>query len=392
MAEAGFRLECLDLRGEEAREATTATIVREEAARPFDLGRGPLLRAKLLRVADAEYVFLLTLHHIISDGWSMGVLLREALALYAAYARGEENPLAPLSIQYRDFAAWQHAQAESERVRAQAHYWQAQLGGDLPVLELPADHPRPAAKSFRGGSVPFVLDGELTTRLHALGGPHGTSLFMTLLASVYALLYRYSGQTDVVLGAPISGRDHADVEGQVGLFVNMLALRTRLEPEASFGQLLDRVKAQTLAAYAHAEYPFDRVVQDLRLDPAPDRSPLFDVVVQMQDPQQSVLPQDPLAGGVQLAPYPSAHHASKFDLTFNFLEAGGEIQADLEYSTDLFGAGTAKSLAAELAELLRLVVRSPHLSLKELKRQLAARRGAGAAYAAYVNTDLSADF
>ena len=212
---------------------------------------------KLLRLAPERHVVLFTLHHIIADGTSFGVLVREFSLLYPAFVEGRANPLPPLALQYRDYAAWQNAQLQDGAFVTHRDYWQAQLGGELPVLTLPLDFPRPAALTFPGREPPFTLDRARLDGLQALARRHDATLFMVLNALVKVLLHRYSGQTDIIIGSPIAGRNHPDLEDQIGFYINTLPLRDQVNPAASFSELLRGVRATTLAAFDHQAYPFD---------------------------------------------------------------------------------------------------------------------------------------
>src|SRR5205807_4663904 len=239
--------------GEEEREAAGLRLAQEEAQRPFDLARGPLLRVSLLRLAEQEHIALLTMHHIISDGWSVGVMIREVAALYEAYVGGGTSPLAELPIQYADYAVWQREWLSGIVLDEQLAYWKQQLGGELPVLELPTDYTRSALQSFEGGREHLRLPAELSEGLRAVSRSEGVTLFMTLLTLWQVLLSRWSGQDDVIVGVPIAGRTQVEVEGLIGFFVNTLPLRADLRGEPSFRELLRRVREVTVGAYANQQ-------------------------------------------------------------------------------------------------------------------------------------------
>ncbi|HEX2081286.1 MAG TPA: condensation domain-containing protein, partial [Longimicrobium sp.] len=253
----GFALPVEDLSGlgETDREAAVGRRAGEEAARPFDLAAGPLFRAALLRLGGEDHVLLLSMHHIVSDGWSMGVLVRELSALYAAYREGRESPLPELPVQYADYAVWQREQLAGEVLDRQLAYWKERLAGAPGLLELPTDHPRPAVQAYRGATVPFEISLELLERLQALGRSEGATLYMTLLGAFQVLLGRYAGSEDVVVGSPIAGRTRREVEELIGFFVNTLVLRTDLSGNPSFREVLRRVREATLGAYEHQEVP-----------------------------------------------------------------------------------------------------------------------------------------
>ncbi|WP_420810271.1 condensation domain-containing protein, partial [Ensifer aridi] len=236
-----------DLRGEPDAEVLLSALCEEEARTPFDLARGPLIRGRLIRLADDDHVFLLTQHHIVADGWSMGVLVRELSSLYRAFAAGRADPLPPLAIQYPDYAAWQRQWLSGERLQAQAQYWRDSLSGAPARLALPTDRPRPAQQSFAGASVPVVIDQDLTRGLKRLSHQHGTTLFMTVLAAWAAVLARLSGQADIVIGVPTANRGRREVEELIGFFVNTLAVRIDLSGEPSVSDLLERTRRTALA-------------------------------------------------------------------------------------------------------------------------------------------------
>ena len=257
-----------------------------------------MLRVKLLRLSDEEHVVLLTMHHIVSDGWSMGVL-KEVATLYEAYSQGAESPLPELPMQYADFAVWQRGWLQGEELERQLAYWREQLGGELPRLELPTDRERPAVPSYRGAQLGFRLSPEVSAGLKELSRREGVTLFMTLLAAFQTLLHRYSGQEDIVVGSPVAGRNYRETEGLIGFFVNTLALRTDLSGEPTFVELLQRVKEVCLGAYAHQDVPFEKLVEELQPERDLSRSPLFQVMFGLQNVPQTAarLGELELAGG-----------------------------------------------------------------------------------------------
>ncbi|HEX3155294.1 MAG TPA: condensation domain-containing protein, partial [Candidatus Angelobacter sp.] len=263
-AEVELHLGWVDLSGmeEEEREKEAQRVTEEEAGRGFDLSRGPLLRVGLLRLGEREHVLLLTLHHVVSDGWSVGIFLRELGRLYAAYRAGEESPLAELPIQYADFAQWQREWLQGEVLEEQLKYWREQLAG-LPALELPTDHARPTRPSRQAGQVRFALPKELTQQLKAVSQQEGVTMFMTLLAAFQLVLGRYAGQRDVAVGTDVANRTRQEVEGLIGFFVNQLVLRTELGEGESLRSLLGQVRERTLEAYAHQDLPFEKLVEEL---------------------------------------------------------------------------------------------------------------------------------
>ncbi|HOR01629.1 MAG TPA: condensation domain-containing protein, partial [Anaerolineae bacterium] len=328
-----------DLRRQSDAGSEARRLAEEEAQRPFDLARGPLLRAGLLRLADDEHLALLTMHHIISDEWSLAVLQREMAALYGALRDGHESPLAALPIQYADYACWQRSWLQGEVLDEQLTYWKQQLAGLAP-LELPADRPRPAVASFRGGWQSFTLLASLVQGLRELCRQEGATLFMALLAGFQALLGRYSGQDDIAVGSPVANRNRAETEGLIGFFVNTLVLRSDLSGDPSFRELLRRVREVALGAYAHQDVPFDMVVDALQPERDLSRTPLFQVMLTLQN----TAPQAPELPGLALSPEPAFGGAAKFDLTLTLAEAAEELRGTLEYCTDLYDAATIERL------------------------------------------------
>ncbi|MCZ4093237.1 condensation domain-containing protein [Sinorhizobium psoraleae] len=260
-----------------------SALCEEEAKTPFDLARGPLIRGRLIRLTDDDHVFLLTQHHIVADGWSMGVLVRELSSLYRAFAAGRADPLPPLAIQYPDYAAWQRQWLSGERLQAQAQYWRDSLSGAPARLALPTDRPRPERQSFAGASVPVVIDPDLTRGLKRLSRQHGTTLFMTVLAAWAAVLSRLSGQDDLVIGVPSANRGRREVEELIGFFVNTLALRIDLSGAPSVSELLARTRRTALAAQEHQDLPFEQVVEIVQPPRALDHTPLFQVMLAWQN-------------------------------------------------------------------------------------------------------------
>ncbi|RKH11041.1 amino acid adenylation domain-containing protein [Corallococcus sp. CA053C] len=358
-------LPVVDLRElpEAAREAEAHRLAHEEARTPFQLQQGPLLRTRLLTLGDTEQLLLLTLHHIISDGWSVEVLLRELGVLYTAAQAGQPSPLPELPIQYADFAVWQRQWLSGPVLEEQLRYWKQQLEGAPAVLELPTDRPRPPVQVFRGGLHSFSLPGTLVAPLKALCEREQVTLFMTLLAAFKTLLHRYTGQEDLIVGTPIANRTRPELEGLIGFFANTLVLRTRLSGGSSFRQLLAQVREVTLGAYAHQDIPFEKLVEELKPERDLAYSPLFQVMFALQNLGRS-LPE----GGAPAdaaAPVPGTG-AAKFDLTAFLLEDTSGLQAGFEYNSDLFDAGTVARMAAHFENLLAAVVAEPDRPLSTL--------------------------
>ena len=335
--------------------------VQSETGAAFDLEQGLLLRARLLRLGERTHVLVLTSHHIISDGWSMGIFLRELSALYTSFCQGKPSPLPALQIQYADYAVWQRDWLQGDVLEKQTSYWRQQLK-ELPLLDLPTDRPRPAMMSYRGARLVFELPATLTKGLEELSQRAGATLFMTLLAAFQLLLQRYSGQDDIVVGSPIAGRNKVEVENLIGLFVNTLVLRTDLSGDPTFMELLERVREMALGAYAHQDLPFDRLVEELQ--PARDlsRNPLFQVMFALENAAGSefVLP------GIKASPQAAQSKIAKFDLTLSIVKKAERCRGILEYNSDLFDADTVGNLASHYQTLLESILAAPDRAVGEL--------------------------
>ncbi|RKH77400.1 amino acid adenylation domain-containing protein, partial [Corallococcus sp. AB045] len=337
-------------------------LAREAAARPFDLAKGPLLRALLLTSASKEHLLVVVVHHIVSDGWSMTLLVREVALLYGALARGQAVPLPPLGIQYADFGVWQREWMQGPRLEKQLDYWKRQLAGVPSALELPTDFSRPAGRSGRGARHELLLARELTDALKALAQQEGASLFMVLLTGWQVLLSRYAGQEDVTVGSPVAGRTRGEVEGLIGLFVNTVVLRTQVEPSASFRALLHQVRETVLAAHEHQDFPFERLVEELRPERTQGRTPFFQVMLTLQASFRGAASVE----GVKLEAMELDTLTSKFDLMLQVLETEAGLKGFLEYDSDLFTAPTMARMAEHLRVLLEGAVRRPHEAVSRL--------------------------
>jgi amino acid adenylation domain-containing protein len=362
----GSELNLVDLAGlpAEARGRTASALARAEVARPFDLARGPVARATLVQLASDEHLLLLTLHHIVSDGWSMGVLVREVAALYDAFLNGRPSPLPPLRIQYPDFAEWQRARLTGERLEAELAYWRERLAG-APVLALPTDRPRPAVASARGATIPFRLPEAVTAALRRLTEEQGATIFMTLLAALDALFERHTGQRDMVVGSMIANRTRAEVEELIGFFINALAIRADLAGDPPFRALLDRVREAALGAFAHQDLPFEKLVAEVQPERDLSRSPLFQVVFLVQNTPQAALQ----LAGLTLSPVELEVKSAKFDLQVTVVEHPRELGGSFNYSTDLFDATTMERLCRHFQTLVAGVAGiagSPDARLSEL--------------------------
>ncbi|RKG65966.1 condensation domain-containing protein, partial [Corallococcus terminator] len=326
-----------------AREDTLRRRMRDEAALPFDLSTGPLLRTRLLKLAAEEHVLLLNMHHIVSDGWSMGVLVHEVGSLYAAFAEGRPSPLPALSVQAADFAVWQRQEGNSEGVQAHLDALRESLKG-LPALTLPSEHGLPATRTLRGASHVFTLPASLVRTLEQVARERNATLFMVLLAGYETLLARYSGQDDFAVGSPVAHRTRPELEPLIGVFLNTLVLRARLDGDPRFTELLERVRESSLAAYAHQDVPFERLVDALGVERGTDRGSLFQVMFALHN--APVPP--PSLPDVRVELLPTAPDTSRFDVSLSMMAREGGLEGTLEYSLDLFTPTTAARLASQL--------------------------------------------
>jgi acyl carrier protein len=368
--ETGFSPGYVNLRGAENREKKIRELVEREGNTLFDLLNGPLLRAKLVQVEEKKYWLLFTIHHIISDFLSMEVLRKEVGILSESLRRGEMNPLGPLRTQYRDYTAWQNEQLAGRQLEQLRKYWQGRFmqADNIPVLGLPYDKMRPAVLSHRGETAAFTIPGKTAAELRTLAEKNNATLFMVLLSSIYVFLFHYSGQTDIVIGTPVAGREHADLENQTGYYLNTLPLRTAFREENTFIELLNMVRKVTLGAFEHQLYPFDRLVDELGIKRDMGRHPLFDVVVDMLN-----LMEPPGAGErVETQNEITFHQCrSKFDLTVYFIEEAESIGVHFEYSTDLFEkkSKTIERMVNRFRTLLADIIKNTRVPISNLQLQ-----------------------
>ncbi|KAB2836946.1 MAG: amino acid adenylation domain-containing protein, partial [Caedimonadaceae bacterium] len=336
-------------------------IAQEEATTPFDLSQGPLLRVKLLKVHQQEHVLLITMHHIISDAWSMTIFFNELSSLYNSLLEGKEPSLNPLPIQYADFALWQRNWLQGDVLDQQLDYWKQQLSGVPDLLELPTDKPRPRELSYNGGVYTSTLSKSLTEQLHLLAQENQASLFMTLLAIFQVLLYRYTRQQDIVVGSPIANRHHKETEDLIGFFVNTLALRTTFKSQQTFIDVLNEVKETTLHAYQHQDLPFEQLVDHLQIERVTNRNPLFQVMFALHNPT----PEQTLTD-LQISPLSLEHTISKFDLTLNMLEHHEGLSLSFEYAPELFDESSIKRMAHHLEGLIKECLKDPSQSIQHI--------------------------
>ncbi|MBD2508879.1 condensation protein [Nostoc muscorum FACHB-395] len=360
-----FKLPVVDLQelSQEQREAEVLRLASEEAQQPFDLTKVPLLRVTLLQLAAAEYALLLTMHHIVADGWAIGVLIHEIATLYEAFSIGKPSPLSQLSIQYADFAVWQRQWLQGERLETQLAYWQRQLGGKLPVVEFPSERSRAPIQTFSGARETLVLPKTLSEKLKALNQRQGITLFMILLAAFQTLLHCYTDQEDIVVGTDIANRNQAETKELIGFFVNQLVLRTDLSGNPTFVELLERVREMTLEAYAHQDLPFDKLVDVLNPKRELNRTPLFQVKIVLENTQTPSLE----LPGLSITSLKVENKTVQFDLLLELNETDQGLFGVWEYNTDLFDRDSIVRLSNNFAMLLNKIATHPESKLSELK-------------------------
>jgi len=358
------KLEIEDLTSltQEQREEEVRRIARQEAETGFDLGRGPLLRVKILKLEEEEHAMLFTMSHIVSDGWSMGILIREFGALYQAYSAGEEAPLAELEIQYADYAKWQREYLAGEVLEAEIEHWKKQLQ-NAAVIELPADHARPAAPSYRGSRESVSIGKELNEGLRKLSQREGATLFMLLMAAFKVVLMRYSGVEDISVGTVVANRTRREVEGLIGFFVNTLVMRTDLSGNPSFRELVQREREVALGAYAHQDAPFEKMVEEINPERDLSRSPLFQVMLVLQNTSREELE----IKGLKVREIGAEIGTAKFDLTLGMTEGEEGIEGCLEYSRDLYEGETIRRMARHYVRVAEEVVRDAEQRIREIE-------------------------
>ncbi|MDM8560644.1 amino acid adenylation domain-containing protein [Candidatus Parabeggiatoa sp. HSG14] len=358
-----FKVRLKDLTTQENAETVAQQLIYEEALKPFDLEKGPLLKVSLLKLSEKNHVMLFTMHHIISDGWSINVIMGEFTQFYEAFHHRKAVSLPPLRIQYRDYAYWQNQQLESENLVSHRDYWHKKLAGDISVLNLSTDFPRPSLQTFNGNDLAFVLLAEQKNSLLTFCRQQNVSLFMILVAVVKVLLYRYTDQEDIIIGSPIAGRNHADLEEQIGFYVSTLVLRDQINGEQSFETFLQQVKQTAVAAYDHQIYPFDRLVNELNLHRDMSRSPLFDVMVSLQNASGEL---ERSVEGLLMRPVILESKASKLDITFHFKENEKGLFFSIEYNTDLFLEDRIKRMGNHINVLIESILVDAHQPISQL--------------------------
>ncbi|NJR76243.1 MAG: hypothetical protein HC773_27070 [Scytonema sp. CRU_2_7] len=351
----------VNLQNSPDQENEVQRLAKIEAHIPFDLAGDSLIRVKLLQLSQLEYVLLLTIHHIVCDAWSMGILLQELSSLYPAFCAGKPSPLPDLPIQYVDYTLWQWEFLTTEVLQRQFNYWTRQLAGVQPLLELPTDKPRKTFHKFKGSSLEFDIDAQLSQQLKTLSQQSGVTLFMTLLAAFVTLLYRYSDRGDILVGSPIANRHHHDTKSLIGLFVNILVLRFKIPENFSFSELLNQVRDVALAAYTHQDVPFEQLVKTLLPDRSLSQSPLVQVVFSLEPaPRPWELP------GLSVTPIKIESMTAKFDLTLSMVETATGLKATWEYNSDLFERQAIARMSGHFQTLLAAVATNPNQTLAQI--------------------------
>ncbi|MCP4164189.1 MAG: amino acid adenylation domain-containing protein, partial [Deltaproteobacteria bacterium] len=358
-----FDIELIDLRGNPDREEKARVLAENDVITPFNLESGPLVRFSIIQIEDDKILLLFNMHHIIFDGWSMNIFIREFLNCYHSFREGVIPKLKSLRIHYKDYSAWQNELLESDEIKSQKEYWLEKLSGEMPVLDFPSDKIRPAFQTFGGSSKDFSFSKDIKTALKNLCRENNISLFMMLQALVKVLFYRYTGQSDIILGSPVAGRVHEDLEGQIGFYVNTIALRDTIEGDSSFNKILADVGRTCAEAFDNQTYPFDRIVEDLDIKRDLSRSPLFDVMVVLQNNETSSIE----FKGLELIPYVSDDVISKFDMTFSFLEGDEELYCSIEYNTDLYMEDRIDRIGEHLKTLISSVIENTETKVKDLQ-------------------------
>ncbi|WP_165760207.1 condensation domain-containing protein, partial [Niastella populi] len=361
----GFSIDYQDFRQEADKKEKAEAYIAADAYLAFDLENGPLLRAALLQVEEKEYVFYFNMHHVISDGWSMEVLSKDIFQYYEAYKTDKKPEIKELRIQYKDYSAWQLAQLKEESFKVHQGYWLNKLSGELPLLDLPAKKQRPKFKTHNGRGLATYLGKATTTKLKAYTQEKGGSLFMGLLAAWNILLYRYTSKTDIIIGTPVAGRDHADLEDQIGFYINTLALRNEIRPGENFNDFYSTLKDNTLKSYTHQMYPFDRLVEELDLHRDTGRSAVFDVMLIFQNNGERIegpeLNTEELNQIVELG-----NSQSKFDINIFVSEVSDYLSLRIVYNSDVYEKEMVEGLINHYRQLLNAILDNPEEKISEI--------------------------
>ncbi|NEQ79121.1 MAG: amino acid adenylation domain-containing protein [Moorea sp. SIO2I5] len=337
-------------------------LATEQQQKPFDLTQIPLIRWTLIKLREQEHVLLYTMHHIIGDGWSWGVLIGELSALYQAFSTGKPPSLPQLPIQYIDFAVWQRQELQGQKLESQLSYWKQQLENAPPLLQLPTDRPRPPVQTYRGTRQSFLLNKSLTEALKAIGRDTGTTLFMTLLTAFKILLYRYTGQKDIIVGSPIANRNQAEIEGLIGCFVNTLVLRTTFSGNPTFKELLGQVRKMMMGAYANQDFPFEKLVEELQPERDVNYNPLFQVLFALQNTPKVKME----LPGLTITPFEVESTSALFDLHLDITETNSGLECFWEYNTDLFDAARIRRMSGQFQTLLEAIAANPQQRVDQL--------------------------
>ena len=356
-----FKIEEIDFRFDSDIELSVSQYIENDSRKAFDLASGPLLRASLLRTSEDDYVFYYNMHHIISDGWSMNVLSKDVFAYYESYKTGEELKLSPLRIQYKDYASWQSSLLSTPDYQNHRNYWVRQLQGELPVLDLPREKKRPIIKTYNGKKLGAYFSKELTKKMESFSQEQKGTLFMVLLTTLKSLLYRYTGQNDLLIGTPVAGRDHSDLEDQIGFYVNTVVLRNEVHSEDSFLELFNRIRINTLDAYTHQAYPFSQLVDDLDLVRDASRNALFDVMITLQNTKKKHTKKVDLNCVIDLG-----KTLSKFDLTLTFEKQGDYLSLVLEYNSDIYCNDIMVMFISHYKRILSKMLMSPEIKISNI--------------------------
>lgn len=360
-----FTIEVKDFIQSENQDVAIARYLKQISNEPFDLEKVPLIRASLITLKEKEYVFFLSLHHIISDGWSIELLIQEVVGTYNNLVAGRKPDLPALNIQYKDYAVWLNEEVHKEKYISSERYWLKKFGGTIPVLDFPGANKRPLVHTFNGNSVNCQFSKEFSDKLYTFSKKHDVTLFMTLMAGINALLYKYTGQDDIIIGTPAAGREHPDLENQLGLYLNTLAVRTQFNGRDSFLVLLSSQKDMLLEAYEHQCYPFNELVKNLNLKRNPSRSVLFDIWVVLQNQSRLNNINIEKIDGIDISSYDYQSNTSKFDIMFSFSEAAA-ISLNITYNSDIYGASFIEKIFPDIETLLSKAIESPEMNIKEL--------------------------
>ncbi|TRX31760.1 amino acid adenylation domain-containing protein [Flavobacterium sp. ZT3R18] len=363
--ELGFTVDYIDYRSDLHQDTNVDLYIKEDAYAPFDLTNGPLVRASILQLSDDEYVFYYNIHHIISDGWSMDVLAKDVFAFYEQYSEGKQNELTTLKIQYRDYAAWQQNQLQQEQNNSHKDYWLKSLAGELPTLDLPYQKARPPIKTYAGNNLKTYISPDLTNRLRKYGQNQGGSLFIGLLAVWNVLFHKYTAGKDVIIGTPVAGRDHADLNDQIGFYINMLPLRNTIDVEESFESFYNTVKEKTIQSYEHQMYPFDSLVDDLDIRNDTSKSAIFDVMLVLQNIRDAVESTN-LNPGAFTTIEDKGYKVAKFDMDIAFQEQGDYLSFNITYNTDIYAQESVCRIIKHYKQLLEIILENPDKKIKDI--------------------------